>query len=264
MVRPICSTIAASAERLGQHPLIGIGDPSLHRAIRDTAEYAPSARSASASVRNGTAWQECLSPTAMICTGVVADDARTSAPSGTRVTSAWCHCITRRDGCKPAGQRMGEASAVEFHLAKADFGLGRQARLRRPALRARSCRPRQTPKIGPVAMIRPFADRRLLVHQPRMGVGLPHIHGAAHDQQKIIRGERWNRFTPVQHDDVELGSLLAQEVAVTGRAVHRPYAGRQGHVGSSEVFPKAKMTVGTRAYNGCHANRKIAFSAAIL
>ena len=49
--------------------------------------------------------------------------------------------------------------------------------------------------------------------EPRVGVGFPHVHGAAHDQQEIIRGERRNRLTPVQHHDVELRSLFREEAA---------------------------------------------------
>ncbi len=43
--------------------------------------------------------------------------------------------------------------------------------------------------------------------------GFPHVHGPAHDQQKIIRGKRWYLFAPVQHHNVQFGPALAQEIA---------------------------------------------------
>ncbi len=43
--------------------------------------------------------------------------------------------------------------------------------------------------------------------------GFPDIHGAAHHQQEIIRGERGDGLAPMQHDKVNVGAALAQEIA---------------------------------------------------
>ena len=114
---------------------------------------------------------------------------------------------------------MTPAKRRERHLADADFRAAGQAHF--PAQRFRhQLQAEADAEIGAVAVHRPFADRGLLPNQPGMGLGFPHVHGAAHDQQEIIRGERRDRLAPVQHHDIQRRALRAQEVAEeSGRLV---------------------------------------------
>ena len=76
------------------------------------------------------------------------------------------------------------------------------------------------PEERPVAVDGPFPDGALFVEKPGVRLGFPHVHGPAHDQQKIIRGKRGDLFAPVQHHNVQFGPALAQEIAEqSGRLV---------------------------------------------
>ena len=107
---------------------------------------------------------------------------------------------------------MGKAQRIEFHLAEANLGLAGKAHFA-PHRHGKQLQAEAHAHVGAVALQGPFADGGNLGGEPGVSVGLPDVHGPAHHQQEIIRGERRNRLTPVQHHHIGFHAARGEEAA---------------------------------------------------
>ncbi len=99
-----------------------------------------------------------------------------------------------------------------------------------------------------------------------MSFGFPDIHGAAHNQQEVVGGERRNRLALVQHDDIhgvaaacekfaeQPGGLVVHMLKYQGTFVHGAGPIQKGSGVNSAK--RAILKTHNAAFFGLASNRK--------